>query len=148
MFIPMSPSSCVRSTICQTLESFKDTTFGQKNDNVVLVRNQSYQIDKFNLVACEGNGVAVRSSDLKANVTHLFKAPPKHHLHCQALSRFKSTGTTLEVVRGEPNIQGSVCRVLGRNQLMSMTRCCLDQGNLVQVQVSAQHKTSKRRCCL
>lgn len=85
MFIPLSPFKLHEIYHLPEVGIVKRFKFRAEHDNVALVRNQSYQIDKFNLATCEGNSVVVRRSDLKVNVTHLFKASPEASLALSSL---------------------------------------------------------------
>ena len=80
------------------------------------------QKSNFHLVNCGEDIVAVRRNDLKVNLTHIFKASPAHPRHRDALLTFKRRNPAVEVVRGDPKIQGSyadfslainLCHLLG-----------------------------------
>ncbi|KIW24853.1 uncharacterized protein PV07_10541 [Cladophialophora immunda] len=81
---------------------------GEHQDLVFTRRQRQKDKDKFHLVSCAKDTVAVRRSDLKVNLAHIFKASPAHRSHRDAALRFKKRNPfSVEVVRGDSKTQGS-----------------------------------------
>ncbi len=90
------------------------TDFGQHNEFSEfgeLSHNKTRQKDKFKLLNCDKDIVAVRQHDWSVNITHIFKASPAHNGYSRFLSKFKQKIPCLEVVRGDPQIAGSYAHI-------------------------------------
>ncbi|KAK5312200.1 Protein kinase protein rad53 [Exophiala xenobiotica] len=67
--------------------------------------------DHFHFLECGNDIVAVRQGDLSVSLTHIFKASPAHPVHCPTLRKFKQAFPSIEVVRGNSEVQGSYAHI-------------------------------------
>ncbi|KIW36302.1 hypothetical protein, variant 3 [Exophiala oligosperma] len=69
------------------------------------------QSQHFHFLECDNDVVAVRRRDFSVNLTHILKASSAHPSHRDTLQRFKRRLPSIEVVRGDPKIQGSYAHI-------------------------------------
>ncbi|KIW36762.1 hypothetical protein, variant 1 [Exophiala oligosperma] len=69
------------------------------------------QGQRFRLLECDHDIVAVRQGDLSINLTHIVRASPAHPSHRKTLEQFKRRFPSIEVIRGDAKISGSYAHI-------------------------------------